>query len=71
MQDANSDFCQAVHRNPATGGITVPFSLDVLPVEYRRARDLAVSICRCVTDSTLGKSRFDMSTLWTWTEEFT
>ena len=30
VQDANSDFCQAVHRNPATGAITVPYSLDVL-----------------------------------------
>ena len=30
LQDLSSDYRQAVHRNPATGSITVPYSLDVL-----------------------------------------
>jgi iron complex outermembrane receptor protein len=69
VQDATSDFCQAIHRNPATGGITVPFSIDVLQANIgaleTRGADLQA---RYGFD--VGKSRFDMSTLWTWTKEF-
>jgi outer membrane receptor protein involved in Fe transport len=36
VQDASSDFCQAVHRNPASGSITVPYSLDVLQANIGR-----------------------------------
>ena len=46
VQDASSDFCQAVHRNPATGSITVPYSLDVLQANIGRLETIGLSICR-------------------------
>jgi len=70
LQDANSDFCRAVHRNPTSGIIQVPYTLDVLQA----------NIGGLVTSGydlngrygfELGKSRFDISTAWTRTKEFT
>jgi iron complex outermembrane receptor protein len=70
VQDANSDFCQAVHRNPATGAITVPYSLDVLQANIGRLETSGIDLqVRYGFD--VGKSRFDVSSLWTRTDEFT
>ena len=67
VQDANSDFCQAVHRNPASGSITVPYSLDVAAGEHRRDSRPSASICSArygwdVGFGMEGGSRFDIST---------
>ena len=75
VQDASSDFCQAVHRNTATGGITVPFSLDVLQANIGRLATIGYDLGgRYGWDVGFGiesASRFDISTQWTYTEKFT
>lgn len=78
VQDANSDFCQAIHRNPATGGITVPYSLDVLQANIGALETSGVDLnARYGFDVGWGGfgdssgSRFDISTAWTYTDEFT
>jgi iron complex outermembrane recepter protein len=75
VQDASSDFCQAVHRNPATGAITVPFSLDVLQANIGRLEtsgiDLQARYGWDVGWGGEGGSHFDISTAWTKTDEFT
>ena len=76
--DPNSDFCQAVHRNTATGGITVPFSLDVLQANIGALETSGIDLqARYGMDVGWGGigdadgSRFDISTSWTRTKEFT
>ena len=75
VQDVNSDFCQAVHRNTATGGITVPFSLDVLQANIGRLATIGVDLgARYGWDVGFGMeggSRFDINTQWTFTDKFT
>jgi len=75
VQDAGSDFCQAVHRNPATGGITVPYSLDVLQANIGRIATIGVDLgARYGWDAGFGiggASRFDINTQWTFTDKFT
>ncbi len=70
VQDADSDFCRAVHRNPATGAITVPYSLDVLQANIGALETKGIDLqARYGLD--VGASHFDVSTLWTRTDEFT
>jgi iron complex outermembrane recepter protein len=70
VQDAGSDFCQAVHRNPATGAITVPYSLDVLQANIGGLQTSGLDLQgRYGFD--LGEHRFDLSSAWTFTDEFT
>ncbi|HYJ42570.1 MAG TPA: TonB-dependent receptor [Steroidobacteraceae bacterium] len=75
VQDAGSDFCQAVHRNPASGGITVPYSLDVLQANIGRLAtigyDLGARYGWDVGFGMEGGSRFDIGTQWTYTDKFT
>ena len=78
VQDANSDFCRAIQRNPATGAISVPYSLDVLQANIGALEtsgiDLQVRYGWDVDWGGLGGadgSRFDVSTAWTYTDEFT
>ena len=74
MQDASSDFCQAVHRNPASGAITMPYSLDVLQANIGASQPSARLRRAYGWDAGFGKeggSRFDITTQWTYTNEFT
>jgi len=75
VQDAGSDFCQAVHRNPASGAITVPYSLDVLQANIGRLAtigyDLGARYGWDVGFGMEGGSRFDITTQWTYTDKFT
>jgi iron complex outermembrane recepter protein len=75
VQDASSDFCQAVHRNPASGSITVPYSLDVLQANIGRLAtigyDLGARYGWDVGFGMEGGSRFDITTQWTYTDKFT
>jgi iron complex outermembrane receptor protein len=75
VQDASSDFCQAVHRNPASGAITVPYSLDVLQANIGRLAtigyDLGGRYGWDVGFGMEGGSRFDITTQWTYTDKFT
>jgi iron complex outermembrane recepter protein len=70
VQDPNSDFCQAVHRNTATGGITVPFSLDVLQANIGALETSGIDLQgRYGFD--VGSSHFSINSTWTYTDEFT
>src|SRR4029078_10030619 len=75
VQDANSDFCQAVHRNPNTGAITVPYSLDVLQANIGRLAPRGIDLqARYGFDLGFGfegASRLAIQTAWTYTDEFT
>jgi outer membrane receptor protein involved in Fe transport len=78
VQDANSNFCRAVHRNTATGGITVPFSLDVLQANIGALETSGIDLqARYGWDVGWGGiggangSRFVINTAWTHTDEFT
>jgi outer membrane receptor protein involved in Fe transport len=75
VQDAASDFCQAVHRNPASGGITVPYSLDVLQANLGRLATIGIDLgARYGWDAGFGMegaSHFDINTQWTFTDKFT
>jgi outer membrane receptor protein involved in Fe transport len=75
VQDVNSDFCRAVHRNPASGAITVPYSLDVLQANIGALEtsgiDLNVHYGFDVGFGFGGASRFDVGSAWTHTDEFT
>ncbi len=78
IQDATSDFCRAIRRNPATGSITVPYSLDVLQANIGALETSGIDLqVRYGWDvdwggiGGAGGSRFDVSTAWTYTDEFT
>jgi iron complex outermembrane receptor protein len=75
VQDINSDFCQAVHRNPASGSITVPYSLDVLQANIGRLATIGYDLgARYGWDFGFGMeggSRLDINTQWTYTDKFT
>jgi iron complex outermembrane recepter protein len=75
VQDAASDFCQAVHRDPGNGAIRVPYTLDVLQANIGRLATIGVDLgARYGWDAGFGMegaSRFDINTQWTFTDKFT
>lgn len=75
VQDVNSDFCQAVNRDPGTGAIRVPYTLDVLQANIGRLATLGMDLgARYGWDAGFGMegaSRFDVNTAWTYTDKFT
>jgi iron complex outermembrane recepter protein len=75
VQDINSDFCQAVHRNPGSGAITVPYSLDVLQANIGALETSGIDLnAKYGFDAGFGfdgASHFDIGTMWTYTDEFT
>ena len=76
VQDASSDFCQAVHRNPATGSITVPYSLDVLQANIGGLETIGLRSAGRVMDAMwAGAARAAATSTsvrqWTFTDEFT
>jgi outer membrane receptor protein involved in Fe transport len=77
VQDANSDFCRAISRNPATGSITVPYTADTLQANIGGLETSGVDLqARYGFDVAWGGfggggSRFDISSAWTYTDEFT
>jgi iron complex outermembrane receptor protein len=70
VRDANSAFCQAVHRNPATGAISVPFSLDVLQSNIGGLETSGLDLNGRYAFER-GAHRFSVSSAWTYTDEFT
>ena len=75
VQDVTSDFCQAVHRNPASGAITVPYSLDVLQANIGALETSGIDLnAKYGLDAGFGidsASHFEFGTAWTYTDEFT
>ncbi|MBL8268785.1 TonB-dependent receptor domain-containing protein [Steroidobacter sp.] len=76
IQDINSEFCQAINRNPVTGEISVPFYAEI---RQANTGGLATSgfdlIARYGFDFGWGLfgngSELNISTAWTRTDEFT
>jgi len=75
VKDPDSEFCRAVHRNPGSGVIQVPYTLDVLQANIgslvTSGYDLNGRYGFDVGFGMEGKSRFDIGTAWTLTKEFT
>ena len=77
VQDINSPFCRAVQRNPSSGAIAVPYSLDVLQANIGALETKGIDLQgRYGFDVSWGGfggggSRFDINTAWTYTDEFT
>jgi iron complex outermembrane recepter protein len=76
IQDINSEFCQAINRNPVTGEISVPFY-----AEIRQANTGALETSGYDLQARYGwdigwglfgnGSNFNVSSAWTKTKEFT
>ncbi|HKE96946.1 MAG TPA: TonB-dependent receptor [Povalibacter sp.] len=77
VQDANSDFCQALNRNPATGAMTVPYYADILQANIGGLETSGIDLQAHYGFDVGwggfgdGGSHFDISTYWTYTDEFT
>ncbi|MGC6398966.1 TonB-dependent receptor domain-containing protein [Sphingomonas sp. FW199] len=78
IQDVNSEFCQAVNRNPATGEINDPFVVQVLNANTGLLRTSGIDFAlRYRFDLGFGlpgigeTSRVDIATNWTWLNDFT
>lgn len=75
LQDPDSAFCRAVTRNPDTGAITTPYALNVgqtnIGALETSGLDFNTTYGWDAGFGMEGASRFQLSTLWTWTKEFT
>lgn len=78
IQDINSEFCQAISRNPLTGEIGSPFTAQIRNANTGGFETSGVDLqARYHIDADWGllgdrsSSRFDLSTSWTWTDELT
>jgi iron complex outermembrane recepter protein len=77
VQDVNSDFCQAINRNPATGAITVPYYAEIRQANIGALETSGIDLqARYGFDVGWGGiggggSRFDINSAWTYTDEFT
>jgi len=75
VQDAGSALCQNVHRDPSTGAITTPFSINTGQSNIGGIKTEGLDFNTTYgVDMGFGKdgaSRFEFSTIWTWTKEFT
>jgi outer membrane receptor protein involved in Fe transport len=70
IQDAGSEFCQAIARDPRTGAINDPFVARILQANTGALETSGVDFAaRYGFD--VGTSRIDLSTDWTWTDAFT
>ena len=77
IQDINSEFCQAITRNPLTGEIGNPYFAQILQANTGALETSGVDfVARYRFDLGFGLlgssgSSIDVSTSWTWTNEFT
>jgi iron complex outermembrane receptor protein len=78
IQDINSEFCRAVSRNPVTGEIGSPYTAQINQANTGSLETSGIDLqahYRLDAGWTLfglGQgSRFDFSSSWTWTDEFT
>jgi outer membrane receptor protein involved in Fe transport len=76
LQDANSIYCKAFNRDPATGAITAPLYVQVGNANTGAAKTQGIDVAAqyhydlewgWLTD----QSSLSLSTNWTWTTEFT
>ncbi|HET7810846.1 MAG TPA: TonB-dependent receptor [Steroidobacteraceae bacterium] len=75
VQDPNSALCQNVHRDPSTGAITTPFSINTGQANIggldTKGVDMNATYGWDAGFGMNGASRFEFSSAWTWTKEFT
>jgi len=79
VQNASSEFCQAIKRNPVTGEIAPPYYATITNANTGGLKTAGVDIAANYRFKAgfglpfIGGdgSSFDVSTNWTWTDEFT
>lgn len=76
IQDINSEFCQAINRNPVTGEISVPFYAEIRQANTGALEtngfDLSARYGFDIGWGLFGNgSTFNVSSAWTHTKEFT
>jgi iron complex outermembrane receptor protein len=76
IQDINSEFCQAISRNPLTGEIGSPFTAQITQANTGALEtsgvDLQARYSFEIGWGLIGESSsIDLGTSWTWTDEFT
>jgi outer membrane receptor protein involved in Fe transport len=75
VQDASSALCQNVSRDPSTGAIVVPYAINTGQSNIGGIETAGVDFNTTYGwDAGFGMegaSRFQLSTMWTWTKEFT
>ncbi|WP_284734441.1 TonB-dependent receptor plug domain-containing protein [Sphingosinicella terrae] len=76
IQDNASEFCQAINRDPITGAINDPFVAQIRNANTGSLKTSGVDVAlRYRFDLGFGllgeTSTLDLSTDWTWTDEFT
>jgi hypothetical protein len=78
VQNASSEFCQAIKRNPVTGEIAPPYYATITNANTGGLKTAGVDFVanyRFSADFGLPhlsqESRFEIGTEWTWTDEFT
>lgn len=70
LKDANSEYCQAVQRNPLTGAIDDDHPVLVLQANTGGLKTSGIDVAvRYSFD--LGGGKIDLSSDWTWTDQFT
>jgi iron complex outermembrane recepter protein len=70
IQDINSEFCQAISRNPLTGEIGSPFTAQIRQANTGALETSGVDL-NARYRFELDNSAIDVTTSWTWTNEFT
>lgn len=70
LQDPNSEFCQAVSRNSLTGVIDDDHPVRVLQANTGGLKTSGIDVALRYRFE-LGKGKIDISSDWTWTDQFT
>lgn len=78
VQNASSEFCQAIKRNPVTGEIAPPYFATVTNANTGGLKTSGIDFAANYSFRTnfgipgfTQDSRFDVGSDWTWTDEFT
>jgi outer membrane receptor protein involved in Fe transport len=70
IQQASSEFCQAIRRDPLSGGIVDPYVAQIRQANTGGLETSGVDFA-LFYGFDLGPGRLDLSSDWTWTDDFT
>jgi outer membrane receptor protein involved in Fe transport len=71
LQDASSEFCQAVNRNPVTGEINDPYTVKILQANTGALETSGIDFALNYDFEIGWLGRISIGSDWTWTDEFT
>jgi iron complex outermembrane recepter protein len=71
IQDIDSEFCQAVRRDPATGSINDSYAVQIRQANTGGLETSGIDFALRYLWELPGGSRLDLSSDWTWVNEFT